>query len=713
MRLRKLTNVIGIPLIIIFVVMAYIEVSPAQEIDEIVRDDTFTGVDADTGYIVSAANPYAVDAGTAVLENGGNAIDAALAVSFTLGVVEPYGSGIGGGGSMLIYDPTANEEDKISYIDYRETAPLALPNEQRGQTPHNLTAGMADFGVPGFLKGMDYLHRNYATMPLDELLQQAILLADNGFEVDKYLAERFYYAQNRLNPADIPHYFPENNFIQQGNTLVQKELAETLQEIAAKDSLESYFLNEFATDMAARFPLLSEEDFRQYEVLTDQKPATGQFDEYTVHAAPAPLGGPVFIQALQMAELMNVDDHEIFRLPEGVNVADRDAYTDVEKPAEDDTLEITEAERQEQLRKTDSYIGFIEKMIGINYETYRDRLRNIGDPHTSEEARQKLAEAVTWEKSSELVNNWYEYLDKREHQRRFEEGGEEDFLEDGTESYLPPVYVKKGMMAGKAAGKHASQPLEAAALADMPAQQSERAQGTAESFFDAEAEINQHNNTTHFVIIDKEGRMVSATHTLSNFFGSGQYYKGFFLNDQLSNFSETPGSINEPYPGRRPRSFMSPAILVKENGGKVEELIGLGSPGGARIPMMMAQIMVFYSMYEMDFEEAMTYMTRFQYDFNDEAGEYEIRLEPKFRELEGYADIREGLKERGYPVTLEFGQMYFGGIQAAVYDAATQELYGYADPRRGGKAGGADENEAGAAGEPAEIMRGTDAAAGP
>lgn len=671
MWLRRTTNMIGIPLIIVFVILAYIEITPEQEEEVINVDRSFEGIEADTGYVVSAANPKAVKAGMDILEQGGNAIDAALAISFALSVVEPYGSGIGGGGSMLLYDPTRGEEDPVQYIDYRETAPLNLVSMNGQAISAANTDKMSDFGVPGFLKGMDYLYEEYATKPLADLLSEAIDLAENGFEVDKHLFERFYYAQNRLNPDEIPHYFPENTFIQKGNTLIQQDLANTFKGIVDSGDMGSYLLNDLAPDMVNAFPILSKEDFQDYEVLLNHPPVKGEFLDYTVYSAPPPLGGAVFIQALQMAELMNLNDHTLYRLPEYVDVESGNAYVNVKKPEKETNKALTDIEREQ----VQSYVDFIEKMVGINYETYLNRLTNIGDPNTSQRAREREADLTTVETSTELIQKWEEYVAEKQQQRRFEDGREEDILEDGTESHVPPTYVKndKGMYV-EGTNKQ---------LIDK-----------AVSFFDAEAEINQHNNTTHFVIIDRAGRMVSATHTLSNFFGSGKYHKGFFLNDQLSNFSETPGSINEPFPGRRPRSFMSPSILVKESDDGVEEMIGIGSPGGGRIPIMMAQVLINYSMYDIEFDEAMTYMTRFQFDYNEGKAKYEIRLEPKFRELENYDEIIAELSDRGYDVTIEVNNMYFGGIQAAVYDGVSGKLSGYADPRRGGTADGKDESKA-------------------
>ncbi|UCZ52990.1 gamma-glutamyltransferase [Bacillus shivajii] len=640
MWLRRWTNIIGLPLILVFVIAAVIEVSPQEEegVEE-TRELSYTS--SINGVAVSAANPHAVEVGLDVMRNGGNAVDAAIAISFMLGVVEPYGSGIGGGGSMLIYDPTTDEaENQIEYIDYRETAPLQLqePVEDENnqyviaQNEAKLLNGQY-FGVPGFLKGMAYLHEEYATLDEELLVEAAIDRANDGFTVDTYLAERFYFAQNRLHHADIPHFFPENRFLQEGDILVQNELAETLEEIS-EFGFEDYFYNEFAPEMVARFNSLTTEDFEQYEVLTNQTPSVGAFQEYDVYAAPPPLAGPVLVQALHMAEALDMDDHTLnfFNIEEEEAVEERDLQEMFDPAIVEDDL------------------NFMEKMLAVNDLTYRDRLLNIGDPNTSQEAAVLAEEIVTREYADQLVSQWRDALEER--QRQFFQDDDE-LTEEGTESFFRP---KKGV---------------------------ESLFASAHPYYDARSELKQHNNTTHFVVIDTEGRMVSATHTLSNFFGSGVYHRGFFLNDQLSNFSQTEGSINEPAPGRRPRSFMTPAILVKNNGGETEEVIGLGSPGGARIPMMMAQVLMYDNLHGMDLAQAIS-IPRFQYDFNETNQQYEVRVESKLRDREHYELLRQGLQERGYPISVERGAMYFGGIQTLIHDVVNRQISGEADPRRGG-----------------------------
>ncbi|TKJ05651.1 capsular biosynthesis protein, partial [Bacillus cereus] len=121
----------------------------------------------DFAYGVSASHPLAVDEGMKILQQGGNAIDAAIVISYMLGVVEPYASGLGGGGGMLIL----NEHGESNFIDYREVAPSQINNT--GNT-----------GIPGFVAGMEFAHKKYGSIEMSELLKPSIFYAENGFEVD-------------------------------------------------------------------------------------------------------------------------------------------------------------------------------------------------------------------------------------------------------------------------------------------------------------------------------------------------------------------------------------------------------------------------------------------------------------------------------------------------------------------------------------------------
>lgn len=132
-------------------------------------------------YGVSSSNPIAIDVGMEILDNGGTAADAAIAVSYVLGVVEPFGSGVGGGGGMLI---TPGSGDP-NFIDYRESSP------EDPSSRHNA-------GIPGLVAGMQVISDKYGSVPIADLLQPAIDLAEGGFKVDATLSSRLEAAQPRV-----------------------------------------------------------------------------------------------------------------------------------------------------------------------------------------------------------------------------------------------------------------------------------------------------------------------------------------------------------------------------------------------------------------------------------------------------------------------------------------------------------------------------------
>ena len=102
--------------------------------------------------------------------------------------------------------------------------------------------------------------------------------------------------------------------------------------------------------------------------------------------------------------------------------------------------------------------------------------------------------------------------------------------------------------------------------------------------------IDNEQTTTHFVVVDRDGNWVSSTQTISNFFGSGIYFNGFFLNDSLTNFSADPNSPNRISSGKRPFSYMAPSIFLKNK----KPVLAIGTPGGRRIPVIILQTLTHY-----------------------------------------------------------------------------------------------------------------------
>lgn len=177
----------------------------------------------------------------------------------------------------------------------------------------------------------------------------------------------------------------------------------------------------------------------------------------------------------------------------------------------------------------------------------------------------------------------------------------------------------------------------------------------------------EESHTTHLVVVDKTGMMVSMTNTIGTFFGTGRFPKGFFVNNLLTNFNdydENPGywGVN-----KSPRSFITPSLMIKD--GKV---LGLGSPGGARIPSMLAQGVANFVYYNLPLSDA---MERYRIFADKDVIKSERQLN---------AQVTQDLNRMGYSIRVNDDSVYFGGIQALLFDPVTKTVDGAADSRRGG-----------------------------
>ncbi|GAA4476502.1 gamma-glutamyltransferase [Enteractinococcus fodinae] len=240
-------------------------------------------------YGVAAAHPDAVAAGIEILDAGGNAVDAAIATSFAISVVEPYASGIGGGGATLLSGPSVGP---VGY-DYREKVAVD------GNIPDSGT------GVPGMVHGMATLHDDHGSMAWDDLLEPAIELASDGFEVTELLAQRF---RSDWGPASIEgldHFHDGGEPLNAGDTLVQTELAATLTTLA-QDGPEAFYTGSIA-DQLTQVDGLDAETLANYET-EDAPPVSGEFGDYEFVSAGPPLPGAAVVQQLQIAEALGAGD---------------------------------------------------------------------------------------------------------------------------------------------------------------------------------------------------------------------------------------------------------------------------------------------------------------------------------------------------------------------------------------------------------------------
>jgi gamma-glutamyltranspeptidase / glutathione hydrolase len=261
-------------------------------------------VRAKHGMVVSVHH-LAADAGVAVLQEGGNAVDAAVATGFALAVVHPLAGNLGGGGFLLLRTKTGTS----TFIDYREKAPLAATESMYLDAKGNViedasVIGYKSIATPGSVAGLTYAEKKYGKLGLARVMAPAIKLAENGFVLTAEEA-------NELTDEDLAK-FPDSkrifqrdgHFYKQGETFKQPRLARTLQRIAA-DPSEFYrgkMAHELIDDLQKGGGLLTLEDLAQYNVV-ERTPITGTFHNFTILSAPPPSsGGIVLLSALNILE---------------------------------------------------------------------------------------------------------------------------------------------------------------------------------------------------------------------------------------------------------------------------------------------------------------------------------------------------------------------------------------------------------------------------
>jgi gamma-glutamyltranspeptidase/glutathione hydrolase len=185
--------------------------------------------------MVVTAGEQASEAGVAVLRQGGNAVDAAVAASFVISVIRPQSTGIGGGGFFLLY--LAKTQETIA-VDFRERAPLKATADmfiRDGKAVPELSRnGPLAVAVPGLIAGLVEVQQKYGTMSLAKVMAPAITLAHEGFPVYPQLASAIAYRAKLLggSPETKAIYFRDDRQLAQGELLVQKDLAKTLRLIA-------------------------------------------------------------------------------------------------------------------------------------------------------------------------------------------------------------------------------------------------------------------------------------------------------------------------------------------------------------------------------------------------------------------------------------------------------------------------------------------------
>lgn len=293
-------------------------------------------VSAEQGYgAIATAHPLATQAGKEILHKGGNAFDAAVAISAALAVVEPYGSGIGGGGFWLLHQA---ENARQVMIDGREMAP-SLAHEtiyldkEGSPIPGKSINGPTAAGIPGTIAALDHIARKYGTLPLAELLEPAIRYAEEGFEVtERYqmlVGFRKKVMQEHSATADI--FLKNNETPNKGERIVQTDLANTLKLVAHQGG-SAFYNGQFAKKMVQQVNrdggFWKVEDLVNYKV-KERKPIVTQYRDMKItSAAPPSSGGIVLAQALGILEHFNLQKMDPVTFKHHVVEAMRRAYRD-------------------------------------------------------------------------------------------------------------------------------------------------------------------------------------------------------------------------------------------------------------------------------------------------------------------------------------------------------------------------------------------------
>jgi gamma-glutamyltranspeptidase/glutathione hydrolase len=251
----------------------------------------------------------ATDAGLAILKQGGNAIDAAVAVAFTLAVVYPQAGNLGGGGFMLI----RTRHGQTHFLDYREKAPAAATrdmylDDQKNVVPGLSTVGYKASGVPGTVAGLVYAQSHFGKLTLQQDMAPAIHLATDGYVLSAEEAQNLHSKMLTRFPTTAHIFQRDGDFYKEGDTFKQPLLAATLTRIAANP--DDFYKGEMAKQIAsfeqAGGGLITAADLAAYEV-KDREPVKGSYHGYKIITAPPPSsGGIVLVEILNILSTYNL-----------------------------------------------------------------------------------------------------------------------------------------------------------------------------------------------------------------------------------------------------------------------------------------------------------------------------------------------------------------------------------------------------------------------
>ena len=433
--------------------------------------------------VIATESPAAARIGRAVLERGGNAVDAAAATVFAISVARPQSCGIGGGGFMVY----RSSQGKADTLDFRETAPAAFkPRTLKSKGLHTDFTGHLTVGVPGTVAGLQAALKRYGTTSLAAAVRPAEKLARRGVRVTPELAAATNENIERIKlfPATRRQYLRRGKPLRVGSRLRQRDMASTLRRIirgGPRGFYRGVTARRIVADMRRASQLRGDRgilrlrDLARYEAKW-RTPLTGSFRGRQIVAMPPPTSGGIAV--LQMLNVLEGFDLKA----SGQSSADS-------------LHSIIEAEKQ----------------------AFADRGEYVGDPRFVKVPTRRLISKDYAAERRALIRP-----------RR-------------ARNYEPGLGPRSSGSSGSEAG-----------------------------------------STTHVSVIDRQGNAVALTCTIEQEMGSTVVAPGtgFLLNNELTDFGD-PGTANAARAGKRPRSSMSPTIVVEDG----RPVVVTGGAGGSRIIM--------------------------------------------------------------------------------------------------------------------------------
>ena len=332
---------------------------------------------------IASAHPLATQAGLDILSQGGNAFDAAIAVTASLAVVEPYSSGIGGGGLYLLHQPKNNH---YVMIDARETAPSRahkdLYLDENGEVrPGASINGALSAGIPGIPAALVHLAEKYGALKLSQSLAPAIAYAREGFPVDAHYQRMVSFRLKSLqkNKAASDIFLQQGELPKLDHKIIQQDLAVTLQKIA-ESGFAGFYQGELASkmvkDIADNGGIWSVKDLATYEV-KERSPDITYYKGMKLVAASLPSsGGLVLTEILQILAEFDIEKMDEVQRIHHIAEAMRRAYRDrAEYMGDTDFIDVPVA-----YLVSDAHIKSLVESIHRDKATPSSALKSVAQP---------------------------------------------------------------------------------------------------------------------------------------------------------------------------------------------------------------------------------------------------------------------------------------------------------------------------------------------